>query len=292
MKKALAILSLLLVSATASAQGWQVANPVGTARALPTPGTALNRANADTFGNAIVSLAAGASAATNPVKIEDSPAATGDAGMAALGVQNDSYATLAATGDYIPLATGRAGNQLSTLVLDDILAGTRQLAKVEDVAAASGDALMPAGALIAGSLAATAADGDYTYLKTNLFSALYTQDVAGTAGGGTVFSAISAASNNATAIKASNGQVYSVQACNSNAAARYVKLYNLTTVTDCGASAEFMRFMVPAANCINFSIPAGAAFSTGISMCIVTGAADADNTSTAANEQTVNITFR
>lgn len=100
----------------------------------------------------------------------------------------------------------------------------------------------------------------------------------------------SAASNNATVIKASAGALGWIFAVNLNAAVRYLNLYNKATTpapaTDAAlliaklpipASATGAGFMLP--------IPGGAAFSSGISIALVTDASDAGNTSVAASEQ-------
>jgi hypothetical protein len=111
--------------------------------------------------------------------------------------------------------------------------------------------------------------------------------------GGTAYSKISTADNNSTNIKASSGLVYSINACNTNAAARYLKLYNKATAPTCGTDIPALRVMIPATNCTQpIVVPFGLSFPLGIGICIVTGATDADNTSTAANEQTVNIAYK
>lgn len=100
----------------------------------------------------------------------------------------------------------------------------------------------------------------------------------------------SAASTNATVVKASAGALGFIYAVNLNAAVRYLNLYNKATTpapaTDNAlliaklpipASATGAGFMLP--------IPGGAAFSSGISFALVTGAGDTDATAVAANEQ-------
>jgi len=100
---------------------------------------------------------------------------------------------------------------------------------------------------------------------------------------------VSAASNNATNVKASAGQIGFIWCVNLNAAIRYLKLYNkasapapasdnalLVATLPIPASVTGAGFMIP--------IPAGVNFSTGIGYAMVTGASDTDNTSVAASE--------
>lgn len=248
----------------------------------------------DIRGRALVTVSTGAG---DLGKAEDSAAASGDTGVMSLAVANENFTLLSgSTLDYTPISVNRTGvvnvmadfrsYQSATETANGIL-------KREDDVHASLDVGVMALARRIDTLASSGGtSGDYVTFNQNAVGANYVQNVGGTANGGTVAAAISAASNNATVVKASAGQVYSITACNINAAVRWFKMYNLTTLTDCGTSAEFMRFPIPVNNCTTVNFPVGAAFSTGISYCIVTGAADTDNTATAANEQTINLTYK
>jgi hypothetical protein len=136
------------------------------------------------------------------------------------------------------------------------------------------------------------ASGDAAPLKGNNVGAIYTQEIGGVANGLTLANAISAATNNSTNVKASAGQVYFVKVCNINAAVRWLKLYNKASAPTCGTDTPVMRILAPVNSCTVQPIPVGATFGTGIGYCIVTGATDADNTATAANEQTVEILYK
>lgn len=85
------------------------------------------------------------SSALGLLKKEDNAHASGDAGVMSLSVQNDGWSTLAATGDYIPQAAGRAGNQYATLVIDDVLAGSHSPIRNEDAAFANLDPVVVSG---------------------------------------------------------------------------------------------------------------------------------------------------
>lgn len=118
---------------------------------------------------------------------------------------------------------------------------------------------------------------------------------AATTGGGTVHRKISAATNNATNVKATPGQVYDITICNINAAVRYVKLYDKATAPTCGTDTPVMVLTAiggATGPCNIFNSTTGLTFTLGIGYCIVTGATDADNTATAANEQFLTIGYK
>lgn len=114
-------------------------------------------------------------------------------------------------------------------------------------------------------------------------------------GGTTPYKLNSAASTNATTVKASAGQVYMITASNTNAAVRYLKLYNKASNPTVGSDTPVLVFAIPgntAGAGTNIPVPdSGIAFSTGIAFALVTGAADSDNTGVAANEIIVNMAY-
>lgn len=95
----------------------------------------------------------------------------------------------------------------------------------------------------------------------------------------------SAASTNATAVKTSAGNVFSVTASNTNAAARYVKLYNKASAPTVGTDAPILTIPVPPGAAVNVNFGSqGYRFATGIALAITTGAADSDTGAVAAGE--------
>ena len=121
------------------------------------------------------------------------------------------------------------------------------------------------------------------------------QDIPATSGGLTMHKTISAASTNATSVKASAGQVYAIQCSNVNAAARYLKLYNKASAPTVGTDTPVKTLIIPgntagAGFVINFD--KGLSFSTGIAFALTTEATDAGTTGVAANELTVNIDYK
>lgn len=97
----------------------------------------------------------------------------------------------------------------------------------------------------------------------------------------------SAASNNATVVKAAVGKVYQISGLNTNAAVRYLKLYNKATAPAPGTDNALLLavFALGATQVFNFSLGAfGLYFPTGIGLALVTGASDTDNTGVGAGD--------
>lgn len=144
MKRIIILIGLVLASpilAQAQNAGWQIPPGANTPRAANTPGTPMNRANVDIWGNQLISLQAGTASATNPIKLEDSAHTSGDAGIFSLGVRNEAAAILPGTdADYSPLATNAYGVLYGELAITHQRSPTAGLLKAEDAASASGDA--------------------------------------------------------------------------------------------------------------------------------------------------------
>jgi hypothetical protein len=95
--------------------------------------------------------------------------------------------------------------------------------------------------------------------------------------------ASSAATTNATVVKASTGKVYSGSLYNSNAAARYLKFYNKATAPTVGTDVPVrVEYLAPTSKA-TFDL-AGLPFSAGISFALVTGAADNDATAVGSGD--------
>lgn len=107
-------------------------------------------------------------------------------------------------------------------------------------------------------------------------------------GGYTPGKLVSAASTNATNVKASAGTVGFICAFNTNAAARYLKLYNKASSPTVGTDTPVQVYTIPGntagAGVVLPLPPQGLNFSTGISLALTTGAADSDTGAVAASE--------
>lgn len=112
-----------------------------------------------------------------------------------------------------------------------------------------------------------------------------------TSGGLTTYHLVSAATTNATNIKASAGQVFGWFIYNSNATARKLVFHNTAGTPTAGASV-FFSIVIPPSSGANVEFTNGIEFSTGIAITTVTGLADSDNTAVAANDLIINIFWK
>lgn len=102
----------------------------------------------------------------------------------------------------------------------------------------------------------------------------------------------SAASTNATSVKASAGTVWSVTVSNIGGAAAFLKLYNLAVAPTVGTSVPVLTVAVPASGTVVVGGGSnGIRFSTGIALAITNLAADSDATAVAAAQVKVITTY-
>lgn len=94
----------------------------------------------------------------------------------------------------------------------------------------------------------------------------------------------SAATTNATVAKASAGTLLSILANNTNAAIRYLKLYDKGTAPVVGTDAPLLTIALQPLTDAVIPLGAGIDFSAGISYALTTGAADADATAVGAGD--------
>lgn len=95
----------------------------------------------------------------------------------------------------------------------------------------------------------------------------------------------SAATTNATSVKASAGTLYDVSVVNTTATLYYLRLYNLATAPTCSSATGFVETIpVPASTSgagIAKSFPIGRDYSAGIAYCLTGGGSSTDNTAAA-----------
>jgi hypothetical protein len=103
----------------------------------------------------------------------------------------------------------------------------------------------------------------------------------------------SAATTNATSVKASAGDLYKITGFNTAAATkRYLKLYNKASAPTVGTDTPVMTISLAAASPFDFSFAGGHYFSTGIAYAITGAAADADTTAIVAGDiECLNLTY-
>lgn len=107
---------------------------------------------------------------------------------------------------------------------------------------------------------------------------------AATTGGTLTSKIISAATTNATVVKASAGQVYGIQLSNSGATWAFVKLYNKATAPTVGTDATIEVIGIPPGGRCEINRPIGMPFAAGIGLAITAGFADTDTAAVAAGQ--------
>lgn len=108
----------------------------------------------------------------------------------------------------------------------------------------------------------------------------------------TMYSVLSAASNNAANIKNSAGRVYSMTLYNASTSIRYVRLYNTNTAPTMGTTTPYIVVAVQPSTSKELAFHLfGMLFSTGISIAITGGATDLDNTAVSAGDVRVLIAY-
>jgi hypothetical protein len=96
-------------------------------------------------------------------------------------------------------------------------------------------------------------------------------------------------------VKTSECVVFSIYASNTNAAARWLKLYNATAAnTTVGTTTPVATFYLPAsgASPLKFDAPQGLRFDTALCAAATTGVADNDTGAPGANEVVVVIAYK
>lgn len=245
-------------------------------------------------------------AAANLGKAEDAAAASGDTGVAVLAVRRDTPSSdIGAAGDYATLqvnATGSLWVVPTSAVLDnagftDATTPVGMAGFIFDETAGTALTENDAGAARMDSKRAqvfTLEDETTRGQRAtvNASKGLAVTPVPHTAGGLTISTLLSAATTNATSVKASAGQVFGWFLSNSNAAARYFKLYNKASAPTVGTDVPVMTIYLPAGAAANVEFSHGIAFATGIAFAITTGATTADTGAVAANEIIVNLLYK
>lgn len=114
-----------------------------------------------------------------------------------------------------------------------------------------------------------------------------------TAGGAsTLHHLISAATTNATSVKASAGMLNNCIVSNNGAAVAYIKLYNKASAPTVGTDIPVLTALVPVNGTISLELGAYAErFTTGIAYAITGGMAVADVTAVAANQVAVHMSY-
>lgn len=102
---------------------------------------------------------------------------------------------------------------------------------------------------------------------------------------------VSAATTNATSVKASAGSIGHVVVSNTSAAPKYLKLFNKASAPTVGTDTPVLTILVPATGTVVFDPANYYRMTTGIAYAITGAAADADATAVAAGDVIVNIAY-
>lgn len=226
-------------------------------------------------------------AATNLGKAEDAVHASGDTGVMALGVRTDTLAAVATTtGDYIPFITDSVGAMW-----------VRESAGIADDAAftVATSRVLPSGHLADETATDSVDEGDIGASRMTLDrKTITTEYVHAAAGGTSMSSSISTAAVLSAVVKASPGKVFAITCMNINAAARFVRIYNMTTAPASTDGANILwRGIIPGSTTgAGFTIYLkGLQCTTGIGIRASTGIADNDTGALAANELVFNVEY-
>lgn len=222
------------------------------------------------------------------------------AGAAAGGTSSNFSASFPGAGTAVG-ALNSAGTQMQPLKLDaggnlqvNVAAGSVQAVTDNSSAftAGSTQALGIAGAYNDSAGAVTSGNMAIPRITANR-QLRHVQDAA-TNGGSTAYSLISAATTNATNVKASAGQLYALYVTNIASTPRYLKFYNSATAPTAGSGTPIWRIGIPgntAGSGGAIAIPPGLAFSSGIGFTITGGAGDSDTTAIGSQEVLVNAAY-
>lgn len=112
--------------------------------------------------------------------------------------------------------------------------------------------------------------------------------VSATANGGTTSRINAAATTNATSLKASAGQIYTIDVFNAAAYNVFLKLYNKASAPTVGTDTPVMTIPIQAGGGFAKTWPMGLPFSTGIAYAITKLQADSDTTVVVAGDLTGN----
>jgi hypothetical protein len=112
----------------------------------------------------------------------------------------------------------------------------------------------------------------------------------GATNGSTMSTLVSAATNNLTQLKASLGRIYLIHIQNTNAAIRYLKIFNLPSASvTMGTTAAVGNFSIPGSGKLEVQTDLGLNYAgTGISYAMVTGSSLTDNTAVGAGDLIAN----
>lgn len=112
-----------------------------------------------------------------------------------------------------------------------------------------------------------------------------------TSGGSTPYHLISAASTNANNVKSTAGNLYGYTLSNTNASARFFRLYNLSGSPTVGTSTIKHTVQIPGNATVIHVFPNGFAFGTGIALACTGAMGDSDTTAIGAGDVSIDLDY-
>lgn len=103
---------------------------------------------------------------------------------------------------------------------------------------------------------------------------------------------LSAASTNATSVRPTRCHLGGWYLYNTNAAVRYLKLYDKASAPTVGTDTPVLTIPIPPNSGANVNFANGIHFENGLAYALTTGVADSDTAAVAANEIIVNLLHR
>jgi hypothetical protein len=248
-----------------------------TAASLPLPSGAATSANQSTANTSLSTIAGAVSSSKMATKAASGDFA--DGAIASIGAKADtaySDGTGAASGSEIALLKG-AFVKLAALVTDAFSKGTAGSAS-SDVITVQGIASM--------TPVKTDGSGVTQPVSIDTTSQTITVKATGTANGTTKTRIVSAASTNATSVKASAGKVMSLRLFNNAAYDVFFKFYDKASSPTVGTDTPTWTIPLKAGTGYSDHYPLGDDFGTGIAYAITKAIGDSDTTAVAAGDVT------
>lgn len=217
--------------------------------------------------------------ATNLGKAEDAAHTSGDVGVMALAVRNDTAGTLAGTdGDYAPPQLDSAGN----LRVAVIGTGATNIGKAEDAAHTTGDVgVMAMGVVKPTQVGTSSTTDDYAALTLDSVGRLKTSEIPKAADGVSTARNLGATATGQVLV-AAPATLFSISYTNGDSGGIFLKVYDKATAPTSGDTPVMVLYLATLADTAR-TFPKGIAFANGISVRAVTTIADNGNTGATAS---------
>jgi len=101
----------------------------------------------------------------------------------------------------------------------------------------------------------------------------------------------SAATTNASLVKPGDTTLYHLVATNTNAAVRYLKLYDKATAPTVGTDSPEMTIALPATSTVSIPFAEGQRFLLGLGLATTVGIADSDVAAVGANDVKARLSY-